>query len=102
MAEQAAKQEQGKAVQERPQVRLIKLGGEVFLPDGVGLRGANGVTEIDLEHPRAAAHRPVAEVGRAGVVLRYQGVRGQKTEARALLIPWHMITRLDVAPEWKP
>jgi len=99
MAEQQAKQE---AKVERPQVRRVKLANEVFFPDAQTLGGTGGKLEVDLEGRAAAAHKASASVERLGVCVRYTGIQGQRTAPMAVLVPWHMVTRVDVAPEWKP
>jgi hypothetical protein len=101
MAEQAQKQAEVKQ-EPRPQVRLVKLAGEVFLPDAQTLGGTAGRLEIDLEGRTAAAHKASATLERLGVCVRYTGSRGKELVTRAALVPWHMVTRVDVAPEWKP
>lgn len=103
MAEQAGRQEQKQeAKAERPQVRRVKLSGEVFIPDAQTLGGTNGKAEIDFEGRTALTHCAAAEIGRLGVLVRYKGIQGQRQAPMAVLVPWHMVTRVDLAPEWKP
>jgi len=105
MAEQAAKQEQGKA---RPQVRRVWVEpGRVFLPDAGRLAGEAGKSEIDAEGNAARAHRLTLTTTAVGVVAQYTGVRqaggGQPLEVpHRVVIPWGVATMAEVDEAWRP
>ncbi len=96
MAEQAAKQEQGKteAKVERPQVRKVRFTAPVFLDQER--------SELEMEGNWQRATKAAVEVfpGK-GVMVRYTpGKPGAGTEN--VWVPEGMVKQVHVAPEWKP
>lgn len=107
MAEQVAKQEQGKADKvERPKVRRVWLEpGAVFLPDAARLAGDAGRAELDVESNVGIAHKLALSTTALGVVAQYVGVRhngGAKPVdvPHRVLIPWGPAKLVEVGPDW--